>query len=267
MNKKKKEFLLLEEYLEASETLEIISTMILFSFAQQNCTLKNIILRNFIARAVTSMKSIFSLYSLKDYHSTWILYRTMVDRLFHLHDLNNKNNYLEFDNWSFHEKYKEQNKVKSDIEFKHEAIGHEYKLNKEQQLRIKKLELNKPSWNRPRAESIAKSMDLKFLYTHGYDYASTHIHPMSDDGLEDFYRITNLKPTQQFTSHISVLNNTILTCTLILEESMNHSSFYWRTLLYDYLTDIREFLSSGNKKYLDSSYKIMKLFPDFNLCK
>lgn len=261
-----KKYLAFSEYRDAADSMYAVSGMILFSFAKHDCDTKNLIIRNFIARTAMMLKAIFKLWEISDYQDAWIIHRALMDRLFHLHDLGDKDEFREFDDWSFFEQYKVQNKVKSDPEFKHQAVGWVYELTDEQKLRIKSLSANPPKWRRPKAETVAKSMDLEFLYKYGYDFASTHVHPMANDGEQDFYTITKLEPAPRFPDHISVLSNSILAGSVFLQEALNHSTFQWRRLLWDYLEQIRHFLDEGIDSYKESFLKLVHIFPESELC-
>ena len=125
---------------------------------------------------------------------------------------------------------------------------------------------NPPKWQRPKAEDVAKSMNLSFLYKYGYDFASTHVHPMANDGHQDFYTLTKLKPTPPFPDQISVLSNSILVSSLILQEALNLSSLRWRRVLWDYLEQMRLFLEKGDNAYAESFLKLEYMFPDTELC-
>jgi hypothetical protein len=52
------------------------------------------------------------------------------------------------------------------------------------------LSQKKTRWQGPKAEDVAREMELGFLYRHEYDYASTHVHPMASDGGADFVAVT-----------------------------------------------------------------------------
>ena len=256
----------LETYKEVADNLYAVSGMVLFCIAKHDCDTKNIIIRNFIARSSMSLKSIFALWDINDFQNAWIIYRSLTDRMFHLHHIGTKNEFAEFDDWSFFEQYKSQNQLKSDKKFKHEAIGWVYELNTEQKDRMKKLEKQKPIWKRPKAEAVAKDMNMEFLYNHGYDFASRHVHPMSDDGHQDFHTITNLEPSPRFPSHISVINNSILIASLILQDALNFSSFQWRSILWTYIDEVRNLLINGDKSYQLSFLKLANLFNSETLC-
>jgi len=111
--------------------------------------------------------------------------------------------------------------------------------------RARLLASNPPAWQRPKAEDVAKQLDMRFLYRFGYDFASTHVHPMANDGDQDFYTIAKLKPAHEFPDQRSVLSNTLLVATMIMQEGLNASSLRWRALVYDCVADLRLFLDKG----------------------
>jgi hypothetical protein len=252
-------------YIDLSETIHALSGMILFNFAQHDCKKKDVILRNFVARSATSLKSIMALWELGDHPNAWVINRTMLDRLFHLNDLGKNETHDLFDDWSFYRQYKDQNRLKSDIEFKDKVTGSEYELSQEQKERFKELSNNLPNWKRPNAEAVAKDMDMTFLYKYGYDYASKFVHPMSDDGLHDFYLITKLEPAEIQPSHISVLSNSVLASTMIIQEAINQSSFSWRRIVFDCIDQIRSAIDTGDNSYLQTMVKIIHMYKDMSL--
>ena len=65
-------------------------------------------------------------------------------------------------------------------------------LTLEQNERAKALSKNLPVWQRPKAEEVAKQLNMRFLYRFGYDFGSTHVHPMANDGQQDFFTITKV---------------------------------------------------------------------------
>lgn len=261
-----KNYQAIEPYRDAADVLYGVSGMVLLSFARNNCDTKNIIIRNFVARSAITLKSIFGLWDNHDFQNAWILHRALLDRMFHLHNIGTNDAFLAFDDWSFFEQFKAQNRVKSDSLFKSQATGWVYELSEAQKARIKTLEKNKPTWSRPKAESVAKEMGMEFLYNYGYDYGSMHVHPMANDGHQDFYTITNLEPAPKFPSHIPVISNTILASTMILQDAINHSSFRWRQILWDFIDHLRKVLESGDLSYQDSFIKLTHIFNEHGLC-
>src|SRR3972149_7937796 len=98
----------IETYRGAADTLYAVSGMVLFCFAKHDCDTKNIIIRNFIARSAMSLKGVFALWEISDFQNAWIIYRALTDRMFHLHSIGSKNDFTEFDDWSFFEQCKSQ---------------------------------------------------------------------------------------------------------------------------------------------------------------
>jgi hypothetical protein len=255
----------LEFYSEMSEAILVLSEMLLFSFVRHECSQLDLIIRNFIARASTSLKSILALWEMGDHPNAWVINRTILDRLFHLHYLGKTKTYKDFDDWSFFQQHKDQNRLKSDNEFKEKAVGWEYELSQDQKDRIAKLSKKVPQWKRPKAEQIAKDMDMTFLYKYGYDYGSKFVHPMSDDGLYDFYLITGLEPLSEKPSQIAVVTNSILASIMILQEAINQSSFIWRALVFDCIDQIRIAINTGDKLYMESLGKIIFMHKQIGL--
>ena len=266
MAKQPKKYLAYDKYQLAADSLYAVSGMILFSFAKHDCDIKNTIIRNFIARSSMMLKAIFKLWEISDYPDTWVIYRALLDRLFHLYYLGEKNEFIEFHDWSFIKQYNSQNKVRSDKDFKHEAVGWVYDLTKEQKLRYKALIKNPPKWERPDPKTVAKSMGLECLYKYGYDFASTHVHPMSDDGQQDIFTITKLEPAPKFPDWSSVLSDSILVNSLLLKLALNYSSFKWRLLLWDYTEQLNAFLEEGSEEYQKAFLKLTNMFPKTELC-
>jgi hypothetical protein len=79
-----------KQYKEAADALHVLSGMLLFEFARFNetSTTRDLVARNFIARADTMVRGIFQLWEIKDYGDCWVVHRSLLDRLFHLHALN-----------------------------------------------------------------------------------------------------------------------------------------------------------------------------------
>ncbi|PHR69527.1 MAG: hypothetical protein COA66_14360 [Arcobacter sp.] len=60
-------------YANLSESIHTLSEIILFNFAKHECSKKDLIIRSFVARSATSLKSIMSLWSLGDYPNAWVI--------------------------------------------------------------------------------------------------------------------------------------------------------------------------------------------------
>jgi hypothetical protein len=170
----------LEQYAQAADALHVLSCMLLFEFARHSATevTRDQSVRSFIARAYTMVRGIFRLWEIKDYGDCWIVHRALLDRLFHLHALNDNDQFDLFDDWSFKMQYEAANRVRSDPALAGQLKGLVDDLTTERKVRYQRLVKNQPSWRRPKAEDAAKAMDLTFLYRYGYDYASRHVHPI-----------------------------------------------------------------------------------------
>jgi hypothetical protein len=90
---------------------------------------------------------------------------------------------------------------------------------------------------------------MHFLYKYGYDFGSTHVHPMANDGDRDFYTITGLPIPSEYPDQRVVLSNTLLVVTMIVQTGMNATTLRWRRVVYDFLDELREFLGTGQEAY------------------
>ncbi len=70
------------------------------------------------------------------------------------------------------------------------------------------------------------------------------------------FTITQLEPSPRFPSNITVISNTLLTASMVLQDSMNYSSFRWRRIVRDCIDEIRSVLEVGGTPYQDSLFKL-----------
>jgi hypothetical protein len=234
---------------EALQAFHVAAGIVLFEFARHCEGYRDIIIRNFIARADITARGVFQLWALEGYHDCWVLHRCLLDRLFHLHYLHATDTFDEFEEWSFLQQCKTVNRVWSDPEVKGARELDLFTLNNEQRKRFGDLSQKPPQWRRPKAEDVAKDMGMRFLYVYGYDFASTHVHPMANDGEQDFHTITGMEPRPDFPDQRTVLSNTLLVATLLVQEGLNASTLLWRQLVYGVFEDLRRFLDSGATNY------------------
>jgi hypothetical protein len=237
------------EYGEALSALTGIAGATLFEFARLGQGHRDTICGNFVARSITMSKSIFRLYEAADYQDCWILHRCLMDRLFHLDHLATTNGFDAYEEWSFVEQYKALRRVQEDLQFPGAALDPAFELTPDQLDRAKALRKHAPVWQRPRAEDVAKHLQMHFLYRYGYDFASRYVHPMANDGLRDFYEITELQPAPTFPDELVVLSNTLLVSTMLVQSAMNASSLLWRNVLYEFLEAVRQYLGEGGDAY------------------
>ena len=120
------------------------------------------IARGFIARADTMVRGIFRLWEISDQADCWILHRALLDRLFHLYDLNQKDQFEVFDDWSFKMLYEAAGRLRSDPDLKGKIDGLVEDLTPERKSRYHRLVKDPPNWHRPKPEDTARAVS----YTH-----------------------------------------------------------------------------------------------------
>jgi hypothetical protein len=221
----------------------------LFEFARLGEGHREAICRGFVARSITTSNGIVTLYHAGAYQDCWILHRSLLDRLFHLEHLAATDSFDEFEEWSFIQQYKALRRIQEDAEFSHESLDPALELTPDQVARAEALRRRNPVWRRPHAEDVAKQLQMHFLYRYGYDFASRYVHPMANDGLRDFYKITGLEPAPEFPDEKVVLSNTVLVSTMLTQSAMNTSALRWRRIVYEFLEAVREHLASGEDTY------------------
>lgn len=247
-----------EDYYESISTSINYTKILLLEFAKYSKSRKDKIVYKFIAKSTGLLESILILWEQKHFHECWILFRSLVDRIIHLWYLNKQDDFEVFQDWTFIQKFEANNKLKSDKQFNEKVESKEFALSGELLERYKRLKSAGITWNRPRAEQVAKEKKLSFIYKYGYDFASTKVHPMSDEGIQDLNRLTGLEwDNMQFDNPFVILNNTIAIYNLLLEESMNISDLKWRTVMYNFTKEIMDFLKSNSKAYKDTYNKIL----------
>ena len=251
-----------DELEAAVESLTIYSNTLLFEFAKHSDEIKDIIIRDFIARGIVLLRSITYLWTKKCYSDANILSRSLVDRLIHLIYLVDTNTFTEYKEWSFVKQYEQRNRARSIPEFRDSLNLSEWKDTEEEKSKYSEYKNRNLQWKRPNPEEIMKNRGLGFLYTLGYDYGSMHVHPMADDGLEEFKLLTNVEEVQSQEDQRSMINNSCLILSMIIQEGFNAGTLNWRKICYDFLDDIREHLSSGSDNYKICFLKIGKLLEN-----
>ncbi len=250
----------IKEYEIAYSYFDKIVKLVLYSFAIHTNEPKDIIIRNFIAKGNASLQSIFSLWNIKNYNDCWILYRCILERLFYLRSLEKKNDYKDFDDWSFKVQFEMNNKIFSDKDYKHKIDPKDFMSTKEERNRYNSIRKQNIEWKRPNMDEIAKEMDLIFLYKFGYDHASSFVHPMANDGQEDFSNQTNITLNEDlFKNKIMVINNSCLITSLLVREGMNNCTLGWRNIMFDFFDHFNNSLKSGSDDYKNAFIKIVSL--------
>jgi hypothetical protein len=251
---------------DAIDTFRVYCGVVLLSFAKHGQDLRETVARNFVARGMSCTQSIFAAWQAGREQDAWILYRSLMDRLMHLHHLGDTNGFSDFDDFSFVSQYEARHQLLCDIDMRNQVPDTLKEIQKNNKARYELIKAKQlPRWRRPKAEDVAKKMDLGFLHRFGYDYASTHVHPMSNDGELDFTILTS--PALRFTlPDATVVKNSILIQSMLVQQALNVSEMRWRAVVYDFLDQIREFLRTGDQHFEVTMYKIGISWPNFQLC-
>lgn len=257
-----------DELSDAVRTMRVFTGLALFGFARHGNGLRDQVARNFVARGMTCLDSILLVWKAESEQDALILHRTLLDRLFHLHSLAAKDDFAEFDDFSFKAMYEARNRLASTTHpiIKSKLVPSLKQTQKVNRARYEKIIASGTTWHRPKAKDVAKDMDLDFLYSLGYDFASTHVHPMANDGESDFRRLT--LPTQSGPlPDATVVRNSILAQALLTQLAFSVSSLLWRRIAFNFLDHILDFLKGNSINYRLTFVKIAEAGPDFSLCK
>lgn len=250
---------------EAIETFRVYSGVVLLSFAKHGQGLRDTVARNFIARGMTCTQSIYAVWKAGSEQDAWILHRSLVDRLLHLHHLGETDAFSDFEEHSFLSTYEARHQLLSDPDMRGKVPPSLKELQKKDRSRYESISQKRSRWRRPKAEEVAKRMNLGFLYRFGYDYASTHVHPMAGDGEADFTTLISPPGTVKLPD-ATVVRNSILVQSMVVQEAMNVSSMRWRAIAYDFLDQVRAFLGTGDRQFHVTFCKIGRAWPEFELC-
>jgi len=250
---------------EAIETFRVYSGLLLLSFAKHGQGLRDTIAGNFLARGMRCTESIFTVWRAGDEQDAWILHRSLLDRLLHLHHLGETGDFSAFEEFSFLSMYEARHRLLSDPDMKSKVPPGLKELQELNKTRYERIAGMQARWHRPKPEDVAKKMDLGFLYRFGYDYSSTHVHPMADDGAVDFVAL--ISPQHALTiPDTTVVRNSILVQSMLVQEALNVSGMRWRAIVYDFLDQIRAFLGTGDSQFHVTLSTIGRAWPGFQLC-
>ncbi len=213
--------------------------------------LKNTVCRNTLCRGMSTARATLLLWEHGHYSDSWALFRVLLERLFHLYYLASTESWEAFRDWSYVREFERNNRVISNPLFKDIKETQRNKPTPEQRRKYSEIRAKYAGgsmWRRPPAETIAKDMDLKFLYDLDYDYASSYIHPFADDGFYEFMKGcgNELLTTED---ELIVVHNTCAITSMLVQEVMNDSSLTWNRQAYEWLETCRGFLVSGDRSY------------------
>ena len=229
--------------------------------------LKDQIIGNFIARGTVCLDSIYRLWQVGNYQDCWVLHRTLVDRVLHLRQLIDRDEFAEFERWSFQKQYQMADAALSDpmiiAKLQPEMIQKAKALHKERRSRFR--QEPKSTWKRPRAKDVAKGIKLPIVYRIGYDYPSTEVHPMADDGKEEFAALLGL-PLESYGDNRVILHNSLMMQFLLVQYGLGGCTVLWRGFVSDFLDQWFRFLESGSQEWLLKSQRVFQAGPDISWC-
>jgi hypothetical protein len=255
----------LEALQRAIDTFRVYCGVVLLSFAEHGQGLRDEVARNFVARGVICAQSIFAVWKAGSEQDAWILHRSLLERLLLLHHLGETDTFSDFEEYSFLSIYESRHQLLSDPDMKVKLPPSLKNLQKSNKARYDEIAGRQPRWHRPRPEDVAKSMKLGFLFRFGYDYASTHVHPMAGDGEVDFTTLISAPHALRLPDE-TVVRNSILVQSMLVQEALNISTMRWRPIVYDFLDQIRSFLETGDQQFHATFCRIGRAWPDFGLC-
>jgi hypothetical protein len=250
---------------KAIQTFRVYCGLVLLSFAKHGRGQREVVARNFVARGMSCTESIFTVWKTGSEQDAWILHRALLDRLLHLHHLGETDEFSDFEEYSFLSMYEARHRLLSDPDMKSKIPPSLKELQKSNKARYDKIAEKQSRWHRPKPEDVAKKMGLGFLYRFGYDYASMHTHPMAGDGEADFTALVS-PPHALTLPDATVVRNSILIQSMLVQEALNVSGMRWRDIMYDFLDQIRLFLGTGDPQFHVTLYKIGRAWPDCQLC-
>lgn len=249
----------------AIETFRVYCGVVVLSFAKHGQGLRDTIARNFIARGMSCTQSIFAVWKAGSEQDAWILHRSLLDRLLHLDHLDETDGFSDFEEYSFLSMYEARHQLLSDADMTSKVPPSLKELQKSNKARYDEIAAKRSRWRRPKPEDVAKKMNLGFLYRLGYDYASMHVHPMAEDGEADFTALVS-PPHALTPPDATVVWNSILVQTMLVQEALNVSTMRWHPIVYDFLDQIRAFLGTGDPQFHKTFYEIGRAWPDIQLC-
>ena len=213
---------------------------------------------NFMAKSVTLLKGIHTLWHSECFDECYVLQRCLSDRLFHLKDLVDKECYQEFEDFSFYKTYQSRQKLRSNSDFP------EYRklvnISAADNRKFQEISKNKVTYKRPKAEEIAKKLlDMPFLYDLGYDLTSGAVHPMFNDGEKELNLMLDPEYHLRMPDHRDILHNSLLYAHVIINTAMGAIGYQWRKPVIEFTDDLQAFLA-GDKPCLESALaKMIKL--------
>lgn len=236
-----------DEYYSLSESLAGVIALLACDLVQTNLTERQKVHIQYMAKSVTTLKGVFSLWNADCFDECYVLQRCMADRVFHLHDLIENNRFQHFEEFSFCKLFEARDKLRANPELKY--LRNQIKDTKENRARYHHLKKAGLKYKRPKAKVVATNLDMKFLYDHGYDIASMAVHPMYNDGEQELQMMINPEFKNQMVDKRDVIHNSLLYAVYTINKSMGDIGFRWCKPVIDFFDQTLEFLKSEESCY------------------
>ena len=229
--------------------------------------LKDQIIGNFIARGTVCLDSICQLWMTGNYQDSIVLQRTLVDRMLLLRHLIDQAEFEAFERWSFQRQYQvgQDNLSDPEIRVKLQPKWLKEATAQQAERRTRFDQEPKSDWHRPKPKEIAKRIKLSHIYRVAYDYPSTEVHPMADDGKEDFARLLDL-PLESYGDESVVLHNSLATQICLSNRGLGACDVVWKAFVSEFFDQMLSLLESGSNEYVVSFQKALSLPTDISWC-
>lgn len=140
----------------AIETFRVYSGIVLLSFAKHGRGLRETIARNFIARGMSCTQSIYAVWAAGSEQDAWILHRSLLDRLLHLHHLGDTDGFSDFDEHSFVSMYEARHQLLSDPAMREKVPPSVKEMQRKDRPRYESISQKQSRWRRPKPDDVAK---------------------------------------------------------------------------------------------------------------
>ena len=228
---------------------------------------KDYIIGNFIARGAVCLDGIYHLWRIGNYQDCWVLHRTLADRLIHIWHLADRDEFEEFERWSFQRQYDMAHNALSDPVIR-DKLQEKWLIEATSQQRQRRERYNrepKSQWRRPQAKDVARAMNLPILYRLSYDTPSMEVHPMADDGKEEFDTLLGLD-SETFGDERTVLQNSLVLQFLLIRYGFSAASVRWRSFVNDFMEEFFLYVESGDPHHLLNAVRILAYPTDISWC-
>jgi hypothetical protein len=224
------------------------------------------VIASLLARAVISLESIFVLYERDDHHNCMLILRSIIDRILHVGALGAANAWEDFIRKTVIERHKHLNKINSSQSTptrNDPKFTEAYEESKRFVRELEGKEISGGKWIGIKPETVSKAMGLKYVYDFGYDHASTYVHPMAGEGLEDIGRLQGMKLSSREADPRVILQNACLSYLLLINNSLPYIKPGHDNWVSEFMDRLLKFTGTGDHLSLKKADLVLfdKLIP------